>query len=54
MFYPSGGFNQIDTLISGKKIVENKKERKISIFLFIEKSFYEGIIIEIIALPHAK
>ena len=34
--------------------LENKKEGKISIFLFVEKSFYERIIVEIIALPHAK
>jgi hypothetical protein len=27
--------------------LENKKEGKISIFLFVEKSFYEHIIVEI-------
>jgi len=31
-----------------------QKEGKISIFLFVEKSVYERIIVEIIALPHAK
>ena len=34
--------------------LENKKEGKISIFLFVENSFYERIIVEINALPHAK
>jgi len=30
------------------------KEKTISIFLFVENSFYGRIIIEINALPHAK
>jgi len=32
----------------------NKKNIKISIFLFVENSLYGRIIIEINALPHAK
>jgi hypothetical protein len=57
MFYPNKGFNLISTLIWGKKkhsFFENKKKGKISIFLSVEKGFYERIIGEIIALPHAK
>jgi hypothetical protein len=49
-------FNQHADLGEKKNILsfKIKKKGKISIFLFVEKGFYERIIGEIIALPHAK
>ena len=52
MFYPNKGFLLICTLIWGKKNILSlkiKKKGKISIFLSVEKGFYERVIGEIIA-----
>jgi hypothetical protein len=46
-------FNQ-HAYLGKEKHSREKKERKNIHFLFVEKGFYERILGEIIALPHAK
>ena len=54
---PEGCFQSKDfTLLEALKriFLQKIKEKTISIFLFVENSFYGRIIIEINALPHVK